>query len=83
MHALLLSLSLVLQSAAPAPGTDQLGQAYFLVIEGRDLDEADQVEAAIARYQAALKILPGSGPIYAELAGLYARQGAMAEGRAA
>ena len=83
MHALLLSLSLVLQSAAPAPATEQLGQAYFLVLEGRDLDEADQVEAAIARYQAALKILPSSAPIYAELAGLYARQGAMAEGRAA
>ncbi|HUL73674.1 MAG TPA: tetratricopeptide repeat protein [Vicinamibacterales bacterium] len=59
--------------AAPAP-SDSLGQAYFLFLQGRSLEEAGKVDDAIATYRQALTLEPKAAEIHAELAGLYARQ---------
>jgi tetratricopeptide (TPR) repeat protein len=81
MPVFLLSLSLLLQAPAP-PASDQVGRAYTLFLQGRALDQADQIDQAIARYREALQILPDSATIYAELATLYARQEKIPEARA-
>jgi predicted Zn-dependent protease len=81
MHALLLLVALAAQRA-PAPSTDQVGQAYFLYIQGRALDDNDDLPAAAAKYKQALELLPNSAELRAELAGIYAQQGAFAEAQA-
>jgi tetratricopeptide (TPR) repeat protein len=59
-----------------------VGRAYFLFLEGRSLADADDTAGAIARYREALGLLGESGEIRAEIAGIHARQGALAEARA-
>ena len=82
MPVLLLSLSLLFQTPA-APTTEQVGRAYFLFLQGRAFDQADQLEQAIARYREALQIIPDAAEIHAELANLYARQERIADARTA
>lgn len=81
MHALLLLVALAAQRA-PAPSTDQVGQAYFLYIQGRALDDNDDLPAAAAKYKQALELLPNSAELRAELAGIYAQQGAFDDAQA-
>ena len=81
MHAFLLSLSLLLQAPA-TPTSDEVGRAYTLFLQGRTLDQADQIDQAIARYREALQVLPDAATIHADLATLYARQEKIAEARA-
>jgi tetratricopeptide (TPR) repeat protein len=74
--ALVLALGLSVQgapSAQPAPSA-ALGQAYFLFLQGRSLEEAGKVDDAIATYRQALTLAPKAAEIHAELSGLYARQ---------
>jgi tetratricopeptide (TPR) repeat protein len=74
MHALLLTWVLLAQSA-PIVQADQVGQAYFLYIQGRQLDDTDDLPGAAAKYRQALEILPNAAELRAELAGVYAQQG--------
>ena len=74
MHALILTVFLLAQGA-PAASTDQLGQAYFLYIQGRQLDDSDDLPGAAAKYRQALELLPYAAELRAELAGIYAQQG--------
>jgi predicted Zn-dependent protease len=74
MHALLLIVALVSQGA-PAPSTDQVGQAYYLYMQGRVLDDANDLSGAAEKYRAALALLPDAAELRAELAGIYAQQG--------
>jgi len=90
---LLLSASLVAQAGAPptaaasSPTTEQLGQAYYLFLQGRALEGNGDVAGAIATYKKVLELTPKAADVHAELAGLHARQGnareAIAEGSAA
>ncbi|MEO7191150.1 MAG: tetratricopeptide repeat protein [Vicinamibacterales bacterium] len=82
MHALLFTISLLLQ-AAPPSATDRVGDAYWYFLQARSLDGADDVAGAIDKCKQALAILPQSADLYAELSSLYARQRAMPEARAA
>jgi tetratricopeptide (TPR) repeat protein len=59
------------QSAAAPPGGETAGY-YFLL--GRHLENAGKIDEAIAAHRKALGIAPQSAELYAELAGLYARQ---------
>jgi predicted Zn-dependent protease len=81
MHALLLLVALAAQRPA-APPTDQVGQAYFLYLQGRAFDDSDDLPAAAAKYKQALELLPDSAELRAELAGIYAQQGAFDEAQA-
>ncbi|MEO8484218.1 MAG: tetratricopeptide repeat protein [Acidobacteriota bacterium] len=81
MHVLLLLMALAAQRA-PAPSADQVGQAYFLYIQGRALDDSDDLPAAAAKYKQALELLPQSAELRAELAGIYAQQGAFEDAQA-
>ena len=84
MHVLLLSLLLSLLLQAPVvPTTEQVGRAYFLFLQGRAFDQADQLDQAMARYHEALQIMPDAAEIHAELANLYARQDKIADARTA
>jgi predicted Zn-dependent protease len=80
-------VGLALQAPAPAVPTDVVSQAYFLFLEGRDLEGRGDLAGAIAAYQRAIQIAPKAADLHAELAGLYARQGlareSMNEARAA
>src|SRR5579871_3458817 len=73
----LLSLALLLAQAPapPAPSAETVGQAYYLFIQGRLLDDRDDLAGAIASYRDAIRLLPQAADIHAELAALYARQG--------
>ena len=78
---LALALSLTAQApAAPAAApADPVAQAYFLFMQGRSLESAGKIDAAIASYEDALKLTPKAAEIHAELAGLYARQNKASE----
>jgi tetratricopeptide (TPR) repeat protein len=62
--------------AAPPPATnpDTLGEAYFLFLEARELEDQD-VDAAIAEYRKAAELAPGAAEIHAELALAFGRRG--------
>jgi len=81
MHALLLLLALTAQTAS-VPTVEQVGQAYFLYIQGRAFDDSDDLPAAAERYKQALALLPNSAELRAELAGIYAQQGAFDDAQA-
>lgn len=74
MHVLLLT-GLLLAQSAPIVSADQVGQAYFLYVQGRQLDENDDLTGAVAKYRQALQLLPNSAELRAELAGVFAQQG--------
>ena len=62
-------------AAAAPPPPDALGQAYYLFIQGRLLENQDDLPGAVNRYQQALTLLPNSAPLRAELANVFARIG--------
>ena len=67
---LALALSLSLQAApagqaAPATPTTPVGQAYFLFMQGRELEADGKVTEAIAAYQQALTLVPKAAEIQA------------------
>src|SRR5262249_19051072 len=71
-------VALAALAAAPAragqPPADPTGQAYAQFLLGHYLEEADDVNGAIAAYKRAMELDPRSAEIAAELAGLYMRQ---------
>ena len=80
MHVLLLTLALSSQAAlaappAPAATADQVGQAYYLYLQGQMLDDRNDLSGAADKYKQALQILPDSAELRAELAAIYAEQG--------
>jgi predicted Zn-dependent protease len=68
----------LVQSGAPAVPTP-LGEAYYLFLEGRELEGRGDVDGAVRAYRRALDLAPGAADVHAELAGLYARQGRASE----
>jgi tetratricopeptide (TPR) repeat protein len=69
--------------SAPPPSTAALGEAYYLFIQGRTLEAAGDVDAAVAAYRRALDLVPGAAEIHAELASVFAGQGKVSESIAA
>lgn len=68
--------TLVLQTPQPAAqSADAAGQAYFLFVQGRMLEDRGDANGAIAAYRKAIDLSPASADIYAELAALLAREG--------
>ncbi len=68
-------------AARPAP--DARDEAYYQFMAGRRLEDSGDTEAAVKAFRRALDLDPESAEIQAELATLYARQGQIAEARAA
>jgi tetratricopeptide (TPR) repeat protein len=81
MHVLLLTLALSAQNA-PAATPEQIGQAYYLYMQGRMLDESDDLKGAADKYRQALQLLPDAAELRAELAGIYAQQGELEQAEA-
>jgi tetratricopeptide (TPR) repeat protein len=79
--ALLLAAGLAFQGQAPAPPApaDALGQAYYLFIQGRSLEDRGDVSGAITAYRKAIALQPKAAELHAELAAVYARQGQLSE----
>jgi cellulose synthase operon protein C len=67
------------QTVPARPSTAATGEAYFLFIQGRTLEAKGDVPGAIAAYRKAIDLVPQSGDVRAELAGLYAREGKATE----
>jgi tetratricopeptide (TPR) repeat protein len=74
----LLSVALPLSVVAQA-GPDKVGQAYAQFLLGHHLEEAEDVEGAIAAYKRAIALDPSAAEAIAELAGLYLRQNRIQE----
>ena len=77
-----LVLGVALQTAPPP-----LADAYYFFIQGRILEGRGNTSGAITAHKRAIELQPGASALHAELAGLYARAGriadAIAEGEAA
>ncbi len=69
-------------AAAQPPGPAAQGDAYYEFLLGRHLESEGDVDEAIAAYERARRLDPGSAEPPAELAGLYARQGQFVTARA-
>ena len=80
---ILVASLLVPQQPAPAPTPDIVGQAYFLFLQGRMLEERGDAAGAIAALRKAIEVLPRAAELHAELAGMYAREGQANEAMAA
>lgn len=78
----LLILALGLQAQAPAGAAGALGQAYFLFLEGRSLEDDGDLATAAQRYRDALELAPEAAGVRAELAAIYAQQGDLRGARA-
>jgi tetratricopeptide (TPR) repeat protein len=78
MSAWVLTLALLVQ-AAPPPSADAVGQAYFLYLQGRTLDDSEDLAGAAAKYREALTLVPNAAELHAELAAIAAQQGKYAE----
>src|SRR6185295_14512036 len=72
--ALLAGLAMQGPPAAPQVSSDAMGQAYFLFIQGRELESKGDVAGAVAKYRQVLAIVDAAD-VHAELAGVFARQG--------
>jgi len=82
MSVLLLAAVLTAQAPAPAtPSADELGRAYYLYLQGRVQEDANDVAGAIDSYRQASVLLPRSAEIRTALATLYARQNQMTDAR--
>lgn len=81
LHLIALTLALVptasVVSAQPKAGSE----AYYEFLLGRHLENAGEVDQAVAAFERAAKLDPASADIPAELAGLFARQGRFDEAR--
>jgi tetratricopeptide (TPR) repeat protein len=72
------------RTAPPATAsTDKLGEAYALFLLGHRLEDADDVNGAIAAYKRAMELDPTAADIGGELSGLYLRQNKVQEAMAA
>jgi tetratricopeptide (TPR) repeat protein len=78
MSAWVLTLALLAQAQAP-PSADAIGQAYFLYLQGRTLDDSEDLAGAAAKYREALTLVPNAAEPHAELAAIAAQQGKYAE----
>jgi tetratricopeptide (TPR) repeat protein len=76
---LLCALGLAAAQPAQSPTTETIGQAYWLFLQGRALEQRGEVEAAVQAHRRALALLPRNADIHSELAGLYAREGRVFE----
>jgi tetratricopeptide (TPR) repeat protein len=65
--------------AAPSPSSAAIADAYYLFVQGKTLDQAGDTAGAIAAYRKALELTPKAAEIHAELAGLFAGEGRIAE----
>jgi tetratricopeptide (TPR) repeat protein len=65
--------------AAPSPSTAAIADAYYLFVQGKTLDQAGDTAGAIAAYRKALELTPKAAEIHAELAGVFAGEGKIAE----
>ncbi len=72
-----------LQAPAAASAPDPVSEAYYLFLRSRDLEQANQVESAIAALKKAIGLLPRAAELRAELSAVYAREGRAAESVAA
>lgn len=77
--ALLLVAGLSLQAQAPPPQTPAVAEAYFLFLQGRQLEQAGDAAAAISTLRRAAALVPASADIHSELASIFAREGRAAE----
>ena len=75
--------AIVLQAPAPAAAPDPVGEAYFLFLQSRRLEEGGKVPEAISALKRAIALVPKAAEIHAELAGVFAREGRAAESVAA
>jgi tetratricopeptide (TPR) repeat protein len=66
-------------SAAAQPAADRQAQAYAQFLLGHHLEEAEDIDGAIAAYKRASELDPTSAHAVAELAGLYLRQNKIQE----
>ena len=80
---LLLVSTLAMQTPAAAPAPDAVGEAYYLFLQSRSLEQAGNVNGAISALRKAAALLPKAAEIQAELAGVYAREGRAGESIAA
>lgn len=62
------------QKGPAASEAPNLAEAYHQFLRGRRLDQAGDLEAAVAAYRRALELDPRAADVAAELAGLYARE---------
>jgi tetratricopeptide (TPR) repeat protein len=62
---------------------DARDEAYYQFMLGRRLEDTGDVDGALKAFRRALELDPGSAEIQVELATLFARQGRVAEARAA
>jgi len=75
LAAALVVLSISAAEAQPAQTpADRVGQAYEQFLLGHRLEKTGKVDAAVAAYERAMQLDPGSAEIPAELSGLYLRQ---------
>jgi len=58
----------------PGQAADKIGEAYDQFLLGRHLEEADNIDGAVAAFKRAMELDPGAAEVPAELAGLYLRQ---------
>ncbi|MCA1563534.1 MAG: tetratricopeptide repeat protein, partial [Acidobacteria bacterium] len=71
-------------AAARQMGETSAAEAYYQFLRGRQLESGGDLDGAVAAYQRAAGLDPGSAEIQAELAGLYALQDRVEDaGRAA
>lgn len=68
--------------ASPAPSAESVGQAYYLYVQGRTLDDGNDLPGAEAKYREALALLPNAAELHAELAGVYAEEGKLDDAQA-
>lgn len=73
----LVAVVVLVQSPPPATRvpTETLGRAYALFLEAREMQEANDLEGAIAAYRRITEMAPQAAEVHAELALLFARRG--------
>jgi tetratricopeptide (TPR) repeat protein len=74
VYAVLLSVSIPLSAGAQTTSPPRIGEAYAQFLLGHHLEEADNIDGAIAAYKRAMELDPTAAEITAQLAGLYLRQ---------
>ena len=82
MPAALLMAFLAMQGPTPnrlAP--EDLGRVYYLYLQGRQLEGANDLPGALDSLRQAAALLPGNAEIHAALAELYVGQGQLADAR--
>lgn len=83
MFTSLFVVSAFVQAPASAPPTATVGEAYYLFLQSRRLEDEGKVGEAIAALRKAASLLPQAAEVQAELAGVFAREGRAAEAVAA